>query len=90
MWQALASTKTQPKDTTMGLFYAVKGEDAGISDVVRLVDAAQDMSQDQKDISALLIDKSNGVNYCAQSLEKYADSRGIRVVASVEDYCAHV
>jgi hypothetical protein len=87
LWQAINSTQGQPKNTTMGIFYAVKGESTGVSDVVRFVDATQDMEQDQKAISALMVDKSSGNNYWAQSLEKYADSRDIRIVESVQAYC---
>ena len=86
MWQALASSSSQPKDANIGIFYATKGSETGISDVVRMVDATQDMSPEQKAISALMVDKSEGTNYWASSLEKFAQSRDIQVIESVEDY----
>lgn len=86
MWQALAVSENKPQDATIGIFYATKGSDTGISDVVRVMDATQDMSPEQKAISALMIDRSEGTNYWARSLEKFIDSKDIQVINSVEDY----
>jgi hypothetical protein len=87
MWQALAVSNNQPKDADIGIFYATKGSETGVSDVVRMLDATQDMSPEQKAISALMIDRSEGTNYWASALEKFALSKDIQVIGSVKDYC---
>ena len=86
MWQALSTSENKPKDATLGIFYATKGSETGISDIVRVMDATQDMSPEQKTISALMIDRSEGTNYWAKALEKFIDSKDIQVIDSVEAY----